>query len=617
MTIKAKLNGIIAAVVVSFACLGSYLYYMDKTLEAYEETKEGFLMMDHDVLILRKHEKDFLARAELQYVDKFKQELAHIQKKIAHEKEFLIQENINTSKLTAFSDILTKYEESFLTIVTLHEKIGLTPKEGLRGVLRKAVHEVEATAKQSNDTALSAAVLTLRKHEKDFMLRHELKYVEAFEKAYEDAKNYILSLPDNAQLLDNLALYKKEFITLVDTEKTIGLNSNDGAMDVMRSTIHQSETLLDALKETINKDMADTMEYFDTISYIAQISIVLLLLTLIVVISFNITKSLRALEETAKDLAHGEGDLTQRLTITGNDEIATVSQYINAFIEKVQGTVKEAKTGSIENSSIAEELSQTSYQIGHKAEEVANVVQGIAQKGTGLKEVLTTSIQEAKETKEELFKTGKNLESVKIKISELSRGTRDGSATETEMAHKLQQLSTDAEQVKSVLTIISDIADQTNLLALNAAIEAARAGEHGRGFAVVADEVRQLAERTQKSLSEINATINIIVQSISDTSEQITRNADLANALANKSNEAEDEIDESVGKMQKAIADIENIIHGYIKNAESTNEIILKINDVNHLSNENARSVEEIASASKHMSQMSIKLSTLLEQYKA
>ena len=349
----------------------------------------------------------------------------------------------------------------------------------------------------------------------------------------------------------------------------------------------------------------------------AVIVFIIIVTISLLVINKVLVKPLKLLEYTAKDLSQGDGDLTQRLVVEGNDEVAKVSGYINGFIEKVQETVREAKVSSSENSSIAEELSQTSLQIGKKAESESNLVQGATQKGKELQAILNSSIAEAKETKEDITKTGKNLEFAKHKLAKLSSGVNESSIAESEMASKLQQLSSDAEQVKDVLTVIADIADQTNLLALNAAIEAARAGEHGRGFAVVADEVRQLAERTQKSLAEINATINVIVQSISDTTDEITANAKKAATLAETSSEVERDIDQSVDHMQNAIADIEKIINGYIENTEATNVIITEIEEVNNLSSDNARSVEEIASASDHMAQMAIKLTDLLNQYKA
>ena len=224
--------------------------------------------------------------------------------------------------------------------------------------------------------------------------------------------------------------------------------------------------------------------------------------------------------------------------------------------------------------------------------------------------------EEAIEGKEELTKANTFLKDANQAILTLTQEIHYSAQTESELAQKIQQLSHDAEPVKEVLVVIGDIADQTNLLALNAAIEAARAGEHGRGFAVVADEVRKLAERTQKSLQEINATINVIVQSIVDSSERMTSNSQKVESLAEAASTVEVKINGMFSVMNNATLVSDKTTQNYLKTGSDIETMIANVNQINDISSQNARSVEEIAGAAEHLSRMTETLNLKLSEFR-
>lgn len=337
---------------------------------------------------------------------------------------------------------------------------------------------------------------------------------------------------------------------------------------------------------------------------------------LILIMKTSVLAPINRLKNQAKELASGDGDLTKNIPATSQDEVGSTAKEVNNFIQKVREIVQSAKDISVENASIAQELSSSTMQVGQRAEESSITVNQTTNIAKDIQRELVVSLENANESIKTIDKANEKLSESMINIQQMSSKVAHSSQKELELSEQINELSSNAEQIKDVLVIIGDIAEQTNLLALNAAIEAARAGEHGRGFAVVADEVRKLAERTQKSLTEINATINIIVQSISSVSENMNENSKQMDNLLQNSQEVQTQMEDTTKMMNLANEKGQILADDFIKTSKNIDNIAEKMDEINDITAENARSVEETASATEHLSNMSDKLSTELNHFK-
>jgi len=342
---------------------------------------------------------------------------------------------------------------------------------------------------------------------------------------------------------------------------------------------------------------------------------VVLLIAIQFILSTFVLKPMYQFQKSILQISENQ-DLSIEVATDGPKEIHEMASSFNKLIRNLQDLISSSLSSSSENVSISHQLSNRSINVGENVSRSVEIVEDTTLQAQEIKNELAVSIQDAQESKQDIIKANENLTIARENVLSLTSKVQDSSQKEMELAQNMESLSKDANDVKNILNVISDIADQTNLLALNAAIEAARAGVHGRGFAVVADEVRKLAERTQKSLSEINATINVIVQAIVEASAMMNQNSQDIQHLTELAEDVEVKINETVSIVDAAVQASDQTANDFENTGKHVDNIVTKVEEINSISTTNARSVEEIAAAAEHLSSLTGELNTKLEAFK-
>ena len=411
---------------------------------------------------------------------------------------------------------------------------------------------------------------------------------------------------------------------MIDIAKTKGMQGNfDVNASVWFPTVTTSIDLLrdveTELYKTVHKSIEQKIE--DSSSNIIMLSLALVIGSAIFAIfiffltKVSISDPIEKFKNTLLKISANH-DLTIKADENAPLELSQMAHNFNRLITTLKDLIETSKQSSSENASISHELSATAMRVGENVEKSVIVIRNAAKKADEIKDEIQRAISDAQESKKDIIKANENLRTAREEIVHLTSKVQSSAELEVNLAERMKTLSNEANEVKQVLEIISDIADQTNLLALNAAIEAARAGEHGRGFAVVADEVRKLAERTQSSLTEINATINIIVQSIVDVSNQMGNNSSEVQELANNATEVEKMINQSVVIVKDAVKASDKTVNDFEKTGKDVESIVAQVSQINEISSKNARNVEEIAAAAEHLNSMTDELHTKLETFR-
>lgn len=405
-------------------------------------------------------------------------------------------------------------------------------------------------------------------------------------------------------------------LSIEDVALMVTDGSGKVTMDKIRQIIQEIVAAEDVLIVTRSAYQQATSEFTINFSIVGTLLAIVFGATVAFFVTRGVVGPIREASLLLKEIAQGDGDLTTRLPVKTSDEVGKLAENFNQFIENIQSLIAQVivATTRLQGSSesMAEVTSQTRSGVNDQRTETEQVALAIEQMSATVQEVAKNAERasnSAASADKEATIGNKVVSETIVAINSLAEEVESSAGV-------IESVKTNSQNIGSVLDVIKGIAEQTNLLALNAAIEAARAGEQGRGFAVVADEVRTLAKRTQESTAEIENLVEALQSSADQAVNVMTQSRDLAQSTVGQAHNA----GESLSAITTAVATISSmntqIASAALQQGTVADEINRSISNISNISERTAQSANQAALSTTDLSKLGQELQTLMSRFK-